>query len=1639
MTLMKPMTLIILLLPALLLSGCGKMMANLDDGIKLGGKILPLNGLVSSNTNFVSHAYASICTDDVYARLHKINEEGKLGDLIQSVRVQSDASYEFKGIEIELSQTVSYQVVVDGCDMVLSRPVTDINLGQDVTYLSTVVGESVKAEGLGKVINQVERKDIESLLKDTVATNMDDAFQKLASVPELKNKFVNVFNSQPDVLLQTHPSMTLVQIPAMLNEGMTNQLKLGAYHWSTSYEFAYEWYVDGVLKYVGNPWNYSPTGNEQGSYSIRYIVGQKDASGAVDKTKPYVDGVLPVVVMNTIPAVAPDIAIAGNLTISNSRNLSLDMITGSGKVFCESFSDLALTEEVSSVPTNMNWFNLQCDTAFVQTINYALVSPGDGVKTLRLWAKDSSGNISALPKTVSIQLDTTPPGLAFVSLPAMFKGGAQSLVNFSVTDSSPVTNTLYYAQDGLSFSSLASGVLSPYSWTLPTVNTASSALKIISTDSAGNTSQLVSNPFAIDSIAPANPVLTLTSSNPTNSTAVSLSLGTCNDVAGVSISEGNTPLVWNSCALALNYVLSDTTQGTKTIKVWAKDAAGNISGSSSVSLIYDSLPPAAPTVSYSGANPTSSSSLSFSVSDCTDRAKVLVNSGATPLSGDAGWITCSTTAGALSKTFNTLNTNEAFHFWSKDIAGNISSSSNSLSVRHDNLAPDLLEFILSPKTDDPSVGYDFVGTSFTNVSVKVSDPFTGTKIRLKLADAVTGDCSLTAAEKVDGNWKDYVSGQSPAREYFNFNLSPGDGTKKVCLWAKDTAGNISPDGGPQFVAWDDVEFRVGNIPQVTAFTVKNAHVGSPRFGTTSFTVGETVSVSWTVEDQEGLDVNPITLDYVTTSGTTNLLTNFGSLSGNEKTYTYTHTFPAPTASYFRLRIRAKDSASNSSVAVMSDSCNTGNWSVYAGTTDRGVGGGAKAALFQGYSNGGFGRFAVNPRNNDIWVIDLNRGVLKLDAVSGIVSKIINHGTTNFGTSGTVTSSTVVNTSDVLNFVFGSDGMLYFVHGTGSVSLLSKIYKLDPQTMQYELYAGGGNQATSSDPFALATIAGPIAIDEDLSIYTQVHCFPGTTISSTAPQLLKLYKFTQNPTTKKADTAIHIAGDCSSETVTTGGDARLTKFSKPYYPPHGTISVWDHGDKIIYGFNGSPINKIIGGKMYSSNLNHQHGLAYNRFDGKVYSAISGLQKIDVNVSGNNGDVSNTVVPGVQTLNCTDDDILASNACASVGDKPYISETGTVFFMDGATMNNSRASRIRYIGDDSKVRTALGSQPNNGDGLHKSLVRAPIGGIYYKKATEGGTDKFPEGLYFVDSEGITFNYINPVSGMVTRLLGNQSNIPAGVFSTVTPPTMTKGVGLGAAYGAGASGKALMFDENGFPMMINDTRLFKIDADFKLTTLQTGTNMWHDVADGSSAKATYAYVKGGVQNLTGTSSRIFFIGGYRATTITPNAKAVIRLLDFGTDKVTTIMGGSADGVSAQTLTPGSVQGLTLSANCITASGCMIYYDRDTDYLYFSEDSKIRFIENVSTPANQRLRDLVTVTGSINSFIFTPSKDQVFYIKGGYLYCHNLTATSTWCNDSLLGPSTGLSSIGTVANQMTWLNDRSLLISTNGGEIYQYNLPAP
>jgi hypothetical protein len=171
---------------------------------------------------------------------------------------------------------------------------------------------------------------------------------------------------------------------------------------------------------------------------------------------------------------------------------------------------------------------------------------------------------------------------------------------------------------------------------------------------------------------------------------------TCNiDYAKILYSQtsttpGVTDAAWENCASTKSYSVTSG-DGVKNIYAFTKDSAGNISSSSNVTMTLDTTPPGAPAANLASGAITSSTTVSFTITDCLDRPQVLVSESViAPLVSDSGWQTCSTTSAAINYTLigPVLQGQRLLYVYAKDAVGNISSSTTA-AITYDSINPTL--------------------------------------------------------------------------------------------------------------------------------------------------------------------------------------------------------------------------------------------------------------------------------------------------------------------------------------------------------------------------------------------------------------------------------------------------------------------------------------------------------------------------------------------------------------------------------------------------------------------------------------------------------------------------------------------------------------------------------------------------------------------------------------------------------------------------------------------------------------------------------------------------------------------------------------------------------------------------------------
>lgn len=937
-------------------------------------------------------------------------------------------------------------------------------------------------------------------------------------------------------------------------------------------------------------------------------------------------------------------------------------------------------------------------------------------------------------------------------------------------------------------------------------------------------------------------------------------------------------------------------------------------------------------------------------------------------------------------------------------------------------------------------GVSNVGTNFVVVAVEASDDRLIESIRIKNSHIITDECQ---SEYSDDNWQSYGGGA----QNYSHSLTAGDGVKKVCVWAKDSAGNvssISPVNGSLGVDMDTVTYAIGNPPVITNLTAVNNTAGI-NLGTKNFNIGDQVKIDWTMTDIEELDSNPVTLQYTTSSSQTaiwtDIETDYGSIGTGQTSYTHTYTnWNAPSAGFFRIRLIAKDVAGNTSPAAEANILNTGQWSVYAGSSGRGVGGsGTATRLHSSGGNPGMQLSAVDPLTNDAYAIDSGYGIYKLDAITGKSSVYIEHGSNNLVDSATLDSSHRIHTS--YSFIeIDSNGYMYIMQlAPGAANIYSNeggvIWQIHLASGAIKKYLGGGtvNDATATASTAHVALGG-FTIDPSGTIFYQAYCDTAGNFDRLTDNI-KLMKVTQN-VSFEADTISHVAGNCTRGAVNgeTATSAPLTNSGSVYYMITD-IAAWDNGNKILF-CNIGICRKIINGNIYQTSFSSL-GAYYHYATSTLYAAPgSRLSTIVLDEANNNGDTVTTYVESTASGACLDEGVDRLSTCSRIGYGAMRGPNGTVAFNSGAASNSPSSYSLRYVAADNKVYTYLGSPSFYGNGLNSELTKGSYAGIYYKKASEPNQVAFPEGLYFVDKAAMILGRVETTK--ITTIVGGNQSLAA---TAADGTTLSPNVSIGSPYGGGAM-TGLDFNDMGLPFMRSQgNRLISIEADMSINYLNTGSSDFNNAAEGADPALYSPWVYGGYNNLSlKDSDKLFLLGAYIHPSRPGILSAEAKLFDYGASNTNHLMGDSASspGSSADDLTGGNLASKTFHASCDQSSSCYINYDSVNDRLYFSEVNKLRFITTPENSATSTLQTLFSPSaGSIYNFIFSEDGSQLFYLDGsGKLRCYDISSGKLWCDERELGPISGMESIARGANQLAWKNSTTLLISNYRGLVYQYEL---
>jgi len=432
-----------------------------SDATVLNGYVKPIANLSLTGKVWrlaTSPLCASAATVDLVK--HVANGDGGVSSqTLASANVETDGHFSFdkdaEALHVDLdADDALYTLDFYNCGHFISRPLT-ADGEQDLTYGSTILAFAADyaANAPDKLSQLVKnRASVAALVDDVAASNSPiDAFNQLKLLDSKNTDFSDIFQMSVDNLIDLPPKVMMVKVPDTFAEGKAAELSALAVHWHPDYTPAYLWKMGKVIDSSQAANSIVLTGDTQGQYQLQLFVGRDLGDGKLSTDKPFQVQEYPVTVQDTIPATSPPFWLQSALSEPNpsvlTRDVVLSLETGEQMRACDSFASLAITENQTEPPSDQA-YTIHCTSGPLQPLSYAISTAGYGDKVLRLWAKDSSGNVSASPTSLTIVLNDQTPALSF-DAPAtgniiVASGSAYNVIYTTSDSDAAATVNLYY-------------------------------------------------------------------------------------------------------------------------------------------------------------------------------------------------------------------------------------------------------------------------------------------------------------------------------------------------------------------------------------------------------------------------------------------------------------------------------------------------------------------------------------------------------------------------------------------------------------------------------------------------------------------------------------------------------------------------------------------------------------------------------------------------------------------------------------------------------------------------------------------------------------------------------------------------------------------------------------------------------------------------------------------------------------------------------------------------------------------------------------------------------------------------------------------------------------------------------------------
>ncbi|KHD90014.1 MAG: hypothetical protein OM95_00355 [Bdellovibrio sp. ArHS] len=974
------------------------------------------------------------------------------------------------------------------------------------------------------------------------------------------------------------------------------------------------------------------------------------------------------------------------------------------------------------------------DTNSLTTFHLALdsVLTAEGLYDFTVKVTDDLGNAECFTAQKQPYLfDVTPPALSISSPTANSAFQGYFTLGLTCEDAALIAVT-----GGISSSATAncSGGSLNIPLSLAGVD-GTKNIQVVATDAAGNTTTANINLFK-DTTPPVLPTFTRASASPTSAAIMTITASSCADIAGVLVKENSTiptgtEPAWVSCtttAGGISFDLSTTpTQGTRNIRVFVRDATGNIQPSfASVLVDYDTLPPAISLEAIPG----------FLGTNSYYEFKWTLTEGNVPAgasfaleysqNGGASWTGLATTPVGITGAVNSKIYKykqflpstpgpTSFRVKLTDSTGQTGYGSQSALLLYDITPPEITpNSYLIEGLQGPVTVYD----PFVKVSFAATDNQTPvTQFCLKndsAAPALSNPCWIA----IDAPGVGVPVDLSVALTDYDHLVDWRQGSYTVYLWVRDQAGNVSSNLGPINAGTDRIAVTYSPVPDPTLTDLiisKNpADTVQPDPWDLVTTPGTQLYLKWNQKVYLGtakvslwytIDGNEyILIEDNAESGSALSCSNAGAVDA----CTYSWNSPVPVNTSYKVQVRVKDGIDQTTIKNTVYISNP-NFRPIAGNTDPGTNGSAKKAAFRGGAPDS-GSFVVT-RNGILFYRDIARGLLMVDPSDGVQKIALKLAETTTGDGGPLANAT---SQGILKIALDfEDRVLVFEP--------ERIRRIDTRAspMTIESIIGAFNDGRVGNNTA-DYVADPHDVKIKLHPTTVLYGMGSPYLNFLALPNGDIYFQTEALfTTRAAGTRIRVYRGSAVEpyvdTLRVGG-------AGDYGDASTDIGAWQFAHlKFLF----DPFSYVIQGAYVTTNHPIYPGCSYFS-NAKVN--IANLQSLGgghpnvpfetctapYHIQGMNGQIysmnrsnpwafqivkfdgvsSWSVVAGTGARSSCVDGTLATS-CSIIPNDVFVSQTGQVYFKDDG--------QIRIVGSDNRIYTLYGYNLSSGDGGHPMEAR------------------------------------------------------------------------------------------------------------------------------------------------------------------------------------------------------------------------------------------------------------------------------------------------------------------------------------------------